>query len=70
MTDKKETTNWLDDLNTESIDKSASMDIKPTLKVELNETVVCIVKTMPVLTKFADGNSYFTMLFEREKVIY
>jgi len=70
MSEKGKKSDWKKDLKKESIDKSAEMNILPNFKINLGETAICIIKELPVLTAFADGNSYFTILLEKEKVIY
>ena len=67
---KEPNDSWLSDLNVENIEKSANLDIKPTFKIALDETVICKIIELPKLTKFHDGNSYFTMLLEKNQVIY
>jgi len=73
MTDKKNITidnSWLDDLDIGNVEKSAKLNIIPSLKVELDETKIVKIIEMPKKTKFADNNIYFTMLLEMNGVKY
>lgn len=61
---------WLSDLNLENIEKSANLDIKPTLKIQLDDSVNVRILTLPKLTLFADNNEYYTMLVEKDNIEY
>lgn len=61
---------WLDDLDMGNIEKSANLDIKPSLKINLNDSVNVVIIEKPVLTEFADGNSYYTMIVEKNDIHY
>ena len=61
---------WLSDLDMTNVEKSSKLDIIPTLKIAINEHIDVIIKTLPVKTKFADNNLYFTMIVEKERMEY
>jgi len=52
---------WLDDIDIEKVKKSSEIEILPKFEVLVNEMKTCTILSLPVNTKFQDGNWYFTM---------
>ena len=52
---------FLEGINSESVDKASAFEQKPQLKILLNEEVQCEIISTPVKKLFADGNEYFIM---------
>jgi len=50
---------WLNDINMENVNKVSELDIIPSIKVGLNESVKIKLLELPKSIKFADNNEYF-----------
>ena len=68
--------NFMDNLNMEKVSKVAKLNILPTFKVNydqkqnISDIYNVVVLSLPNPTKFADGNTYLTMLVEMNEVVY
>lgn len=65
-TSQEKDKNWMDDINIESVEKVAKLDIKPSLvfgtpseTMSIKHRVIII--SLPEIVVFADGNKYFCM---------
>jgi len=73
---ESEVYNFMDNLEMDKVDKVSELNILPTLKVsydkinKISDVFNVKVHSLPTPTKFADGNTYDTMLLEMNDVIY
>jgi len=83
MVDKKQdqekqidVNNWTVDIDKASVKKIADLNIIPQLSIVALDTkgnfsnLTVKVKTLPKLTRFADGNDYFVIFVEQNDMVY
>ena len=83
MVDKKQdqvkkidVNDWTVDIDKASVKKIADLNIIPQLSIVALDTkgnfsnLTVKVKTLPKLTRFADGNDYFVMFVEQNNMVY
>jgi hypothetical protein len=66
----KEIPSWKKGLDMNSVRKVAELNILPSIKIDLGDIVNLKIHSLPTPTKFADGNTYETMLVELSENIY
>ena len=67
--DKVSIPEYLTQFKSSDLKKVAKLDILPSLKLALNDSVVVKVISIPIPTLFADGQTYFTMKLEHNGVL-